>query len=103
MAGNEWGQEDILIVTDTVIREPEKYQVILHNDDYTTMDFVIKILQSVFHKNIKEATDLTIRIHEHGTGLCGTFTREIAEAKVRRVHSKARSAGFPLKCTMEKV
>ncbi len=103
MAGNELGQEDVQILTDTVIHEPEKYQVILHNDDYTTMNFVIEILQSVFHKSIKEATELMMRIHKHGIGPCGTFTREIAETKVRRVHSEARSAGFPLKCTMEKV
>lgn len=103
MAGNELGQEEGQVLTDTKIQEPDRYQVILHNDDYTTMNFVVEILQSVFHKSVKEATDLMIRIHKHGAGLCGTFTREIAETKVRRVHFEARSAGFPLKCTMEKV
>lgn len=103
MAGSELGQEEGQVLTDAEIREPDRYQVILHNDNYTKMDFVIGILLSVFHKSMQEATDITLKIHKQGTGHCGTFTREIAETKVRRVHFEARSAGFPLKCTMEKV
>ncbi len=67
------------------------------------MDFVVGILQGIFHKNVDEATAIMLHIHEQGIGLCGTFTREVAETKVKRVHHEARSAGFPLKCTMEKI
>lgn len=103
MAGNEWIHEDNQILPDIEIREPDRYQVILHNDDYTTMNFVVEILQTIFHKNANEARAIMLKIHEYGTGLCGTFTCEIAETKVRQVRFAARSAGFPLKCTMEKI
>lgn len=101
MSVNEWNQGETL--TEKKIKEPERFQVLLHNDDFTTMDFVVRILQSIFHKNVDEATSIMLHIHEHGIGVCGTFTREIAEAKVNRVHLEAAEAGYPLKCTMEKI
>ena len=103
MSVNEWSQGDSQTLTEKKIQEPDLYKVFLHNDDYTTMDFVVGILQGIFHKNVDEATAIMLHIHEQGIGLCGTFTREVAETKVKRVHHEARSAGFPLKCTMEKI
>ncbi|HJA79171.1 ATP-dependent Clp protease adapter ClpS [uncultured Desulfovibrio sp.] len=83
------------------VREPERFAVLLHNDDYTSMEFVVEILQEIFHKDNAEATRIMLSVHERGLGRCGVYTAEIAEAKVRRVTQKARAAGFPLRCTME--
>ncbi len=85
------------------IQEPVRYRVLLHNDNYTSMDFVVSILKSVFRKNQEEATLIMLNVHQNGIGECGIYTREIAETKVARVHSEARGAGFPLKCSMEKI
>ncbi|MBO4335023.1 MAG: ATP-dependent Clp protease adapter ClpS [Desulfovibrio sp.] len=94
---------DTEVVVATKLKEPERYRVFLHNDDYTTMEFVVEILQQVFHKPVEEATKIMMHVHQNGRGECGIFTYEIAETKVASVHSLARKAGFPLKCTMEKV
>ena len=83
------------------VREPRKYKVLLHNDDYTTMDFVVEILVRVFHKNEAQATAIMLSVHNQGYGVCGTYTAEVAETKVDLVHRLAKSAGFPLKCSME--
>lgn len=85
------------------LKEPDRYRVLLHNDDYTSMDFVVNILCSVFHKAPEEATAIMMAVHQRGVGQCGIYTREVAEARVSRVHREARAAGFPLKCTMEKI
>jgi len=86
----------------TEVREPSMYRVMLINDDYTTMEFVVEILVKVFHKRYDEATRIMLHVHQRGTGLCGIYTFEVAESKVQTVHSLARENGFPLKCTMEK-
>ena len=83
-------------------REPPLYKVLLHNDDYTTMEFVVQILQEVFRKSFEEATGIMLNVHQNQVGVCGLFTYEIAETKVDRVHIMARENGFPLRCTMEK-
>jgi len=80
---------------------PPLFRVLMHNDDYTTMEFVVQMLESVFHKSPQEASTIMLNIHFKGIGLCGTFPFEIAETKVARVHSLARKEGFPLKCSME--
>ena len=85
------------------LKKPDQYRVILLNDDYTTMDFVVEILCKVFHKSVQDATTIMMNVHQQGRGECGIYTFEIAESKVQQVHFIARSAGFPLKCTMEKV
>ena len=84
------------------LKEPDRYRVLLHNVDYTSMDFVVAILCSIFRKNMEEATSIMLAVHKQGVGQCGIYTREIAEAKVGRVRQAARAAGYPLKCTMEK-
>ena len=83
-------------------KEPSLYRVILLNDDYTTMDFVVHVLEAIFHKSPAEATRIMLDVHKRGAGLCGLYTREIAETKVASVHELAASQQFPLKCTMEK-
>jgi len=83
------------------IREPSLFKVFLHNDDYTTMDFVVEILVYVFHKSAEDATQVMLNVHRKGAGLCGIYTYEVAETKVDTVHRLARENGFPLKCTME--
>ncbi|HNX15687.1 MAG TPA: ATP-dependent Clp protease adapter ClpS [Oscillospiraceae bacterium] len=82
--------------------EPSLYRVILLNDDYTTMEFVIHVLETVFHKPLPEATRIMLNVHKNGVGLCGVYTHEIAETKVAEVHAMAAENQFPLKCTMEK-
>jgi ATP-dependent Clp protease adaptor protein ClpS len=83
-------------------KEPPMYKVFLHNDDYTTMDFVVEILMTIFGKSLDKATRIMLHIHEKGMGLCGVYTHGVAETKVNTVHNLAREQGFPLKSTMEK-
>ncbi len=83
-------------------RKPPLYRVFLLNDDYTSMDFVVQVLESVFHKSAVEATRIMLFVHKQGRGLAGVYERQIAEAKVTEVHEQARVRGFPLKCIMEK-
>ncbi len=83
------------------LKEPDLYRVILHNDDYTTMEFVIEILRSIFHKSAQEAEDIMWSVHEKGQAVCGIYTYEIAESKVAQVKLKARQNGFPLLATFE--
>jgi len=84
------------------LEEPPLYRVLLHNDDYTTMQFVVDVLLVVFNKSIEEATHIMLNVHKKGVGLCGVYPYEIAETKVDTVDSLARENGFPLKCSMER-
>ena len=83
------------------LQEPPMYRVLLHNDDYTTMEFVVEVLQSVFHKSPSEAVHIMLLVHRNGSGVCGVFSAEVAESKVEMVHYLAKKNGFPLKCSME--
>ena len=85
------------------IQEPSLYKVLLHNDDYTSMEFVIAILERVFQKNTSEATKIMMNVHQEGIGIAGIYTREICETKVAVVHDLARQSEFPLRCSVEKV
>ena len=85
------------------IREPGEYKVLLHNDNYTTMDFVVKVLKSVFHKSNEEANQIMLNVHKKGIGMCGIYTQEIAETKVYIVKQIADHNNFPLKCSMEEI
>jgi ATP-dependent Clp protease adaptor protein ClpS len=95
-------EEKTEVKTEDEIGEPPMYKVLLLNDDYTTMEFVIEILIRVFNKTIEEATLIMLKVHREGIGLCGIYTFEVAETKVNTVNNLAREEGFPLKCTMEK-
>lgn len=85
------------------LKQPRKYAVLLHNDDYTTMEFVVEVLQRFFRKSHDEAMDITMKVHHEGRGLAGMFSLQIAETKVAQVSELAKSRNFPLKCTMEPV
>lgn len=85
----------------TELREPKLYRVILHNDHYTTMDFVVDVLVKVFHKPAVEATKIMLDVHRRGRGVCGIYTYDIAVTKVNRVQTMAKMREFPLRCTME--
>ena len=93
---------EILSDIEEDLEEPPMYRVLLLNDDYTTMDFVVDVLMSVFNKTAGEATRIMLNVHRVGVGVCGIFSFEVAETKVDTVHALAREKGFPLKCTMEK-
>ncbi len=93
--------------TDLISREkhhlvsPPMYQVIILNDDYTPMDFVVSVLEKFFHKSHDEAVEVMWRVHKNGVGLCGIYTHEIAETKVHLVTGYSKDNGHPLLCTME--
>jgi ATP-dependent Clp protease adaptor protein ClpS len=97
---------EIIDETDTSIdeetQEPPLYRVLLLNDDYTTMEFVVQVLMAVFGKGVAEATRIMLKVHHEGSGLCGVYPYEIAETKVDTVHRLASEYGFPLKCIMER-
>ena len=93
----------VLIEEDTETRQPDEYRVMLLNDDFTTMEFVVAVIMSVFHRDMFEATRIMLDVHKKGKGLVGTYTYDIAATKIGRVHAMARENGFPLKCIMEKV
>jgi len=90
-------------ITKEEVKEPPMYKVLLHNDDYTTMEFVIEVLMQVFAKTLEAATEIMLNVHHKGIGVCGVYPLEIAETKVETVHSLAKERGFPLRCTLEEV
>jgi ATP-dependent Clp protease adaptor protein ClpS len=85
----------------TELHPPRMYRVILHNDHYTTMEFVVDILVKIFHKPALEANRIMLDVHRRGSGVCGVFSYDIARTKVSQVHALAREQEFPLKCTFE--
>ncbi|MDY0297864.1 MAG: ATP-dependent Clp protease adapter ClpS [Acidobacteriota bacterium] len=85
------------------VRLPRMFQVVLHNDDYTTMEFVVDVLIDVFHKPAAEATRIMLDVHRRGQGICGIFTRDVARTKAGEVQRRARDHEFPLRCTCEPV
>ena len=96
--------EKIFSDTETIdeIKEPEMYKVILLNDDYTTMDFVVHVLVTIFHKSVTEATKIMLDVHQKGKGIVGTYTYDIANTKIKQTHELAKTNNFPLKAMMEK-
>ncbi|MCK6555905.1 ATP-dependent Clp protease adapter ClpS [Candidatus Binatia bacterium] len=83
------------------VQKPRLFKVLLHNDDYTTMDFVVYVLQSVFHRSETDAVQIMLHVHKNGVGVAGVYAREVAETRVARVEALARDNEFPLRCTME--
>ena len=83
------------------IKEPEEYRVILLNDDYTTMDFVVEILMVIFHKNLEDANKIMLDVHKKGKGQVGIYSWDIAITKMEQVHTAARENQFPLRCIVE--
>jgi ATP-dependent Clp protease adaptor protein ClpS len=99
---NSEAKNDLSLEARKKIKEPPMYKVFLHNDDYTTMEFVVEVLVVIFRKSGEEATKIMLNVHRQGMGLCGVYTYELAETKINAVHMMAESQGFPLKCSMEK-
>ena len=83
------------------LKKPPLYKVLLHNDNYTTMEFVVFVLETIFHKDTVSAKRIMLNVHQQGIGVAGVYTYEIAEAKVNKVTELARSREFPLMCSME--
>ncbi len=84
------------------LEEPPLYKVLLHNDNYTTMDFVVMVLVTIFAKDTEEATAIMLRVHHQGHGVAGVYSRQIGETKVAEVHQLARQNQYPLKCSLER-
>ena len=84
------------------LKLPSMYKVILNNDDYTPMEFVVKILEGFFSMNVKDATRIMLDVHTSGKGICGIFSKEISEIKVAQVNNYSQENQHPLLCTMEK-
>lgn len=108
--GNDHGDDDrlperqngLLLKPRPKTRKPNMYKVLILNDDYTPMEFVVHILERFFNKNRQEATDIMLHVHRRGVGICGIYTHEVAETKVAQVMDFARANEQPLQCTMEK-
>jgi ATP-dependent Clp protease adaptor protein ClpS len=96
------GRTGLVTKTRPKTKKPSLYKVLLLNDDYTPMEFVIHVLEKYFSKGREEATRIMLHVHQKGVGVCGVFTYEVAETKVTQVMDVARQNGHPLQCTMEK-
>ncbi|PID56715.1 ATP-dependent Clp protease adapter ClpS [candidate division KSB3 bacterium] len=96
----EYGS-DVLNEDDVDARKPAAYHVVLYNDEYTTMDFVVFILERIFHHNRAAAEKIMLDVHQKGKGVAGTYTRDIAETKVMQTRTLAREHNYPLKCVAE--
>ncbi|MCF8059719.1 MAG: ATP-dependent Clp protease adapter ClpS [Bacteriovoracaceae bacterium] len=104
---NLMGEEDhdegtgVATIKKVKVQKPRLYKVLLHNDDYTTMEFVVYVLQKHFGKSMAEAQGIMLKVHTEGVGICGVFTYEVAESKVAKVTREAKQDGHPLKCSTE--
>ena len=100
--GDKGGDVGLVTKTKPKTQKPSLYKVLLLNDDFTPMEFVVHVLQRFFNKDINEATEIMLHVHQNGVGICGVFTFEVAETKVTQVIDLARQHQHPLQCTMEK-
>ncbi len=100
--GADAPQTGIAVKTKPQAKKPSMYKVLLLNDDYTPMEFVVQVLETFFNKSREDATRVMLHVHRKGVGLCGVYTYEVAETKVSQVMAAARQAQHPLQCTMEK-
>lgn len=94
-------EENVLTKKREKVEKPPLYRVVLHNDNYTTMEFVVLVLQKFFYKNETEANHIMLNVHKKGRGIAGIFTFEVAETKLSQVHSFAKNQDHPLKCSLE--
>ena len=98
----ELPERGVMLKTRAKTKKPSMYKVLLLNDDYTPMEFVVHVLENIFSKSRQEATDIMLHVHRRGVGICGIFTFEVEETKVAQVMDFARANEQPLQCTMEK-
>ena len=96
------GETGVATKERTKTKRPSMYKVLLLNDDYTPMEFVIWVLEAIFNKDREDATRIMLHVHQNGVGICGVFTYEVAETKVAQVMELARRNQHPLQCTMER-
>jgi ATP-dependent Clp protease adaptor protein ClpS len=94
-------EADVATQAEKKPQKPRLYKVLLLNDDYTTMEFVVKVLMSVFHLEEEKAVEIMLHVHHNGAGVAGVFTYEVAETKANKVHELARQEEFPLRCALE--
>ena len=99
---NNDNRTGILLEERPKVKKPPLYKVIMLNDDYTPMEFVVMVLEKIFNKKQEEATQIMLHVHKNGVGVCGTFTYEVAESKCKSVMDMAKKNEHPLQCTMEK-
>ena len=92
---------EVVTRTEKKVRPPKLYRVLLHNDDYTTMEFVVLVLTTIFRRTQSQAVRIMLQVHREGIGVAGVYPREIAETRVGKATRLARSHEFPLRCTME--
>ena len=98
----EEGQETVVVERQALKTEPPRlYQVVMLNDDYTPMEFVVMVLQDVFRQDLETATQIMLKIHHEGRGICGVYTKDVAATKVELVMAAAQHAGHPLQCILE--
>lgn len=100
--GSDYGLDTFVDET-TNLKEPPMYKVLLHNDHYTTQEFVVEVLRTVFQKNLIDATRIMLDVHRKGIGTVGMYTYDLARTKVEKVKLLAEEAQYPLKCTMEEI
>ncbi len=100
-SSHEDGESDLAVVTEKKVARPRRFVVVFHNDDYTTMEFVIHVLVTIFHKDFMAAQAVMLEVHQKGWAVAGTFSCDIARSKVRKAEAFARSKGHPLKVTAE--
>lgn len=99
---NTDGKTGVVTKTRPKTKKPSLYKVLLLNDDYTPMEFVVHVLEKYFNKGREDATRIMLQVHQKGVGICGVYTYEVAETKVTQVIDFSRQHGHPLQCTMEK-
>jgi ATP-dependent Clp protease adaptor protein ClpS len=100
--GEEGPGTGVIVKAKPKTKKPSMYKVLMLNDDYTPMEFVVHILERFFNKNRQEATRIMLHVHKRGVGICGVYTYEVAETKVTQVIDFARQHQHPLQCTLEK-
>ena len=100
--GRDDRQTGVVVKSKPKTKKPSMYKVLLLNDDYTPMEFVVHVVERFFNKNREEATQIMLHVHQHGVGECGVFTYEVAETKVTQVMDFARKHQHPLQCVMER-
>ena len=100
--GDDERRTGALTLTRARTKKPSMYKVLMLNDDYTPMEFVVDVLQHIFQKNREEATQIMLHVHQKGVGICGVYTYEVAETKVTQTVDYARKNQHPLQCTLEK-
>jgi ATP-dependent Clp protease adaptor protein ClpS len=98
-------EHDTSVITETVpkqkLKKPTLYKVLLHNDNYTTREFVVAVLREIFHKSETDAVQIMLHVHYNGVGVAGVYTFEVAETKIKTVEAAAQENGFPLRLSME--